>query len=77
MQSHFSNMLVLDGYVYGFSGRHENGCLVSCIKLATGELVWKEPSKFGRGSFLQIGRSAIVWGERGHPQSHQIDAEWI
>ena len=40
MQNHWSTSIHHDGYLYGFSGRHEPGSTFRCIKLATGKLMW-------------------------------------
>lgn len=41
MQNHWSTSIHYNGYVYGFSGRHEPGSTFRCIELATGKLVWE------------------------------------
>lgn len=41
MSTHWSTAVHLDGYVYGFSGRHEPEAKLQCIRLDTGELQWE------------------------------------
>ncbi|MCA8987264.1 MAG: PQQ-binding-like beta-propeller repeat protein [Planctomycetaceae bacterium] len=41
LQAHWSTPIIHEGYIYGFSGRHENGSLFRCLKLETGEVVWE------------------------------------
>jgi outer membrane protein assembly factor BamB len=40
MQNHWSTAIYHDGYLYGFSGRHEPGSTFRCIEMATGKLLW-------------------------------------
>jgi outer membrane protein assembly factor BamB len=47
MATHWSTAIHHQGYVYGFSGRHEPEARLQCIALATGELQW-ETSGFER-----------------------------
>jgi len=63
--SHFSNMIAIDGNMYGFSGRHENGCELFCVDLADGKTKWSAETPFGRGQLLRYDKNLIVWGERG------------
>ncbi len=37
---HWSTPIHVDGYVYGFSGRHENEGEFRCINLKTGDVEW-------------------------------------
>lgn len=41
LSCHWSTPIALDGFVYGFSGRHEQECQLQCIKLDTAELQWE------------------------------------
>lgn len=40
MLAHWSTPIHVDGYIYGFSGRHENEGELRCIRLSDGKLVW-------------------------------------
>lgn len=66
MDSHFSNLIHKDGFVYGFAGRHEPNAELRCIELTTGRIRWSVASILGRGSMLRMGERFILWGERGH-----------
>lgn len=66
MDSHFSNLIAVDGFVYGFSGRHEPDAELRCIELKTGRVLWSTPSILGRGSMIRAGEDFLLWGERGH-----------
>ena len=39
--AHWSTPIHTDGFVYGFSGRHENEGELRCIRLSDGEVMWK------------------------------------
>ncbi len=41
MQTHWSTPFHVDGYIYGFSGRHESEAMFRCIELETGKVVWE------------------------------------
>ncbi len=41
MLAHWSTPIPVGDYVYGFSGRHENGSTLRCLKIDTGEVVWE------------------------------------
>lgn len=41
LSTHWSTPIVVDGYFYGFSGRHENEGKLQCRELQTGDLVWE------------------------------------
>lgn len=41
MQAHWSTPIHVDGYLYGFSGRHENEGELRCVKASDGKLMWK------------------------------------
>lgn len=38
---HWSTPIVIDGYIYGFSGRHEQECQFQCVELQTADLMWE------------------------------------
>lgn len=73
MLNHWSTSLHVDGFIYGFSGRHEPEGELRCLDLATGEVKWAEKGGrgdaaadfYGRGSKIRIGNRFIVLGERG------------
>jgi outer membrane protein assembly factor BamB len=41
LQTHWSTTIQLDGYLYGFSGRHENEAKFRCVDLKAGEMQWE------------------------------------
>jgi len=40
MLTHWSTAIHVDGYIYGFSGRHEQEAMLNCIDLKTGKVQW-------------------------------------
>ncbi|MEZ6124988.1 MAG: PQQ-binding-like beta-propeller repeat protein [Planctomycetaceae bacterium] len=40
MLAHWSTPIHVDGYIYGFSGRHENEGELRCVRVADGEVMW-------------------------------------
>lgn len=75
MDSHFSNLIAVDGFVYGFSGRHEPNAELRCIELKTGRVLWSVPSILGRGSMIRAGETTLLWGERGHLFARNLSPE--
>jgi len=41
LQTHWSTTIHHQGYLYGFSGRHENEALFRCIDVKSGDVVWE------------------------------------
>lgn len=41
MQNHWSTSIYHNGYLYGFSGRHEAGSTFRCIEFKTGKVKWQ------------------------------------
>lgn len=41
LSCHWNTPIALDGFVYGFSGRHEQECQLQCVDLATADLAWQ------------------------------------
>ena len=41
MMTHWSTSIFHDGYFYGFSGRHERGATMRCVKLSDGKIMWE------------------------------------
>lgn len=46
LSTHWSTTIAVDGFLYGFSGRHEEEAMFQCRELTTGNLVW-ETNGFG------------------------------
>ncbi len=41
LSCHWSTPIAIGGYVYGFSGRHEQECQLQCVQIETAELAWE------------------------------------
>ncbi len=41
MLTHWSTTIHHNGYLYGFSGRHERGATMRCVKLSDGKVMWE------------------------------------
>lgn len=41
MQAHWSTPIHVDGYLYGFSGRHESEAEFRCLDVETGDVAWR------------------------------------
>ena len=65
MESHWSNVNLVEGHLYGFSGRHESESTLTCVELDTGKVRWRWGSYLGRGSMLYSDGHFIALGERG------------
>ncbi len=76
LELHWATPVLLDGFLYAFSGRNEPDASFRCVELRTGKLMWsrdeswrahstKQPSMFGRGSAILADGKLIVLGEGG------------
>ncbi|HVR75691.1 MAG TPA: PQQ-binding-like beta-propeller repeat protein [Planctomycetota bacterium] len=65
IETHWSTASLADGFLYGFSGRHEQGSDLRCVELETGKVRWKWESYLGRGSMIGSDGHFIALGERG------------
>lgn len=76
MELHWNTPVLLDGFLYGFSGRNEPDATLRCVELKTGKLMWsrderwpaystKQPGVYGRGSAILADGKLIVLGEGG------------
>jgi len=76
LEMHWSQPILLDGHLYGFSGRNEPDSVLRCVSWKTGEVRWErserwpshggeQPGVFGRGSFILAEGRLIALGEGG------------
>jgi len=67
--AHWSTPIHIDGFVYGFSGRHENEGDLRCIRLSDGKVIWT--SKGFEGNLNEFARDRktrqIVSVKTGEP----------
>lgn len=76
LEMHWSQPLLVQGHLYGFSGRNEPDAVLRCVEWTTGTVKWEraerwaphsaeQPPVFGRGSFLAADGRLIALGEGG------------
>ena len=76
LEMHWSTPILVDGHLYGFSGRNEPDASFRCVNFATGEVRWQrdekwrphsatQPPVFGRGSCILADGRLIALGEGG------------
>jgi hypothetical protein len=86
LECHWSTPIVIDGYAYGFSGRHESEATLRCIEMATGKVMWTadgsepvsgevEPS--GRGYVFRATRQPAPWPYYGRASMTRADGKFI
>jgi hypothetical protein len=61
MTNHHGGVILLDGHVYG----HSDGKGWVCQDFKTGEIVWSEKNKLGKGSLTCAGGKLYLYSERG------------
>jgi hypothetical protein len=74
LQSHWATPIVVDGFVYGCSGRHTPDAEFRCVELATGKVQWSVED-FKRTSFLRVDGHLIVLSEDGILRLVKIDLQ--
>ncbi len=65
---HWMTPVERNGYLYGVSGRHQQGAEVFCLDWKSGQVLWKEPVGWqtdigGRKMNLQLFRASLLWVE--------------
>lgn len=82
MRCHWSTPILIDGYLYGCSGRNAPDSDFRCIDFKTGEVQWND-SRRVRSSSTRVGDMLIVLEEYGglqivkaNPKQLEIVAEW-
>ncbi len=74
MRVHWSNPVLIDGHLYGCSGRNAPDSSFRCIEFASGKLCWDDPRK-KRSSVTAVGDYLLVFEERGRMQVLQANSE--
>jgi outer membrane protein assembly factor BamB len=88
LSTHWSTTIHHDGYLYGFSGRHEQEATLQCVELETGKLVW-ETTGF-EGNLQDLGQDpatgriinrktgeAVPWPFYGRGSAIMADGKFI
>ena len=88
MLTHWSTAIHVDGYLYGFSGRHESEGRFRCIELATGKVVWETRGYDGNlndfkqdpesgGTIERASAKKVPWPLYGRGSKIQIGDKFI
>jgi outer membrane protein assembly factor BamB len=64
LDSHYATPVFLDGFLYGFHGRQEEGQVLRCVDASNGQVKWSS-SALPAGSLIAAGRTLIVLTEKG------------
>ena len=76
LELHWTTPIYHDGYLYAFSGRNEPDAIMRCVEFKTGKVMWerderwpphssRQPTVYGRGSFIIADGKLIALGEGG------------
>lgn len=76
LEMHWSTPVVVNGFLFGFSGRNEPDAHLRCVEFSTGAVKWdrdesfakhsaEQPPVFGRGSFIVADGKFFALGEGG------------
>lgn len=74
MQTHWMTPVLVDGYLYGSSGRHPEKAELRCIEWKTGKVMWSEPG-MSRSSLLLIDGHFVCLGEYGQLTLIKVNPE--
>ena len=82
MRVHWSNPALVNGHLYGCSGRNAPDSGFRCVQLRTGRVLWDDDRR-ARSSVTQAGDHLLVLEERGsmqvikpNPERLDVVAEW-
>lgn len=72
LDSQYNTLMLVDGYLYGFSSLMNHGSF-RCVNAATGEEAWEYKSDLRRGQAIAVDDHFIVLGEFGHLATFEIN----
>ena len=82
LRAHWATPILIDGYLYGASGRNEADSDFRCIRWSDGAVQWVDPRRT-RASALAVDGHLVVLNERGlleviraNPQRMERVAQW-
>jgi outer membrane protein assembly factor BamB len=64
LSNHYATSVHLDGSLYGFDGRQEQGPSLRCVELKTGKVRWSE-DRFGAGTVTLADQHLLILRENG------------
>jgi outer membrane protein assembly factor BamB len=85
---HWNTPILIDGHLYGCSGRHQNEAELRCVDFATGQVKWKvRPTRgdtvMGRGSltyadghFFYLAEEGVLFLIKVNPKRYEEVAVW-
>jgi outer membrane protein assembly factor BamB len=76
MRSHWATPVLVDGFLYGCSGRNGPDSDLRCIRWDTGEVQWVDARRT-RSSVARLGDHLIVLEERGLMQVLQVSSSQL
>ena len=76
MRSHWATPVLVDGFLYGCSGRNAPDSDLRCISWDTGEVQWVDARR-ARSSVARLGDHLIVLEERGLMQVLQVNSSQL
>jgi outer membrane protein assembly factor BamB len=74
MKLHWNTPVVIDGVLYGSSGRNTDPAELRAVDLATGKVKWMQPD-LGRCSLLYVDGYFVSLGENGRVQLLKVNPE--
>lgn len=83
MQTHWMTPILVDGYLYGSSGRHTHNAELRCIEWKTGKVVWSEPDMtrcsllLVDGHFICLSERGQIWVIKPNPEKLEVVAETL
>jgi hypothetical protein len=82
MRCHWATPVLVDGFLYGCSGRNPSDSDFRCIRFETGEVQWVDPRRI-RSSVTRVGDHLVVLEELGKlqiikadPRRMELVAQW-
>ncbi|HEY2412417.1 MAG TPA: PQQ-binding-like beta-propeller repeat protein [Pirellulaceae bacterium] len=81
MMTHWNTCVVMDGYLYGCSGRHPQTASLRCVEWATGKVMWEQLGMARTslmaidGHFLCLGEMGQLWLLKLTPEKPELVAE--
>ncbi len=82
LRAHWATPILIDGNLYGCSGRNPPDCDFRCVDFKTGDIKWTDPRRI-RSSVTRVGDHLLVLEERGilrvidpNPSELRTVAEW-
>jgi hypothetical protein len=71
LSNHYASSVEHGGFLYGFDGRQEHGCVLRCVELKTGKVRWSQDG-LKAGTVTLAGDQLLVLTERGELARAQV-----